>query len=66
MKARPILFQPEMARALWEGRKTQTRRPLKPQPPAECGIHYPLGNEPWRPPEERSPLRHHWEAWGRR
>lgn len=56
MRERPILFQGAMVRAILSGAKTQTRRMLSRQPPANTIC---LG--PWHHPDPRD----HWYAWTR-
>lgn len=46
MKETPILFTPKMMRAILDGSKTQTRRPLKPQPEHRKGGYW-FGKVGW-------------------
>jgi len=69
MVDRPIIFSGPMVRALLEGRKTQTRRIIKPQPDQECvpppgwpPVRIAVGDslwvrENWRPVHSGDPSR---------
>jgi hypothetical protein len=62
MKERPILFSGPMVRAILDGRKTQTRRPVKPQPFVATPSMFDTSKCPLGQPGDRLWVRETWRT----
>lgn len=65
MKERPILFSGPMVRAILDGRKTQTRRPVKPQPFMATPSMFDVSKCPLGQPGDRLWVRETWRVRGK-
>ena len=62
MKERPILFSGPMVRAILDGRKTQTRRPIKLQPFVATPSMFDISKCPLGQPGDRLWVRETWRT----